>query len=443
MPAPNRSISESSVIEEGSSKLKNNKGKKNKQGDDPRKEDRGASSKKSDRRNSRKTRNLVAICGGAGAVVVVAIVAILSISPKGPQTASALVVDGIPCDSLEHTDYHTHTHLDIFVDGKPQQVPAYIGIEGPSNCLFWLHTHSTDGIIHMEAPQQTKMTLGQLFDIWQKTANDVTQFPQPISFGNGAGGGQPSVYVNGQKLETQQDYRNTTIYPNTEMALVYGQPPATIPTSFVFGQSNLQNAGSDAPLIQRIVTPATAVAGPLGNASAPVTIVEFGDYQCNSCTLFYRQTNSAVIANLVDTGKAKLLFKDFTLNDYVLQPTRGSTLAAEAAYCAGDQGKFWQYHDELYNNQKPEGTVWVSEDSLKGFAAVVGLDLPQFTNCLDSAKYESTVATNNSLVRELSLDATPTFIIVPSDGKTDPVKLVGAYPYASFEAVVNQLIAAG
>jgi protein-disulfide isomerase len=171
--------------------------------------------------------------------------------------------------------------------------------------------------------------------------------------------------------------------------------------------------------------------------------VEFGDYQCNSCTLFYRQTNSAVIANLVDTGKAKLLFKDFTLNDYVLQPTRGSTLAAEAAYCAGDQGKFWQYHDELYNNQKPEGTVWVSEDSLKGFAAVVGLDLPQFTNCLDSAKYESTVATNNSLVRELSLDATPTFIIVPSDGKTDPVKLVGAYPYASFEAVVNQLIAAG
>ena len=409
-----------------------NKKNKNKQADGSKKD---RASGKPNKGNARKTRNLVAIAGAAGAVAVVAIIALLFL-PKGPQTASALAVDGIPCDSLEHTDYHTHTHLDIFIDGKAQPLPGYIGIEGPSNCLFWLHTHSTDGIIHMEAPHITVMTLGQLFDIWQKTANDVTQFPQPVSFNNG----QPTVYVNGQKLATQ-DYRNTTIYPNTEMALVYGQPPSTIPASFVFGQSNLQNAGSDAPLIQRIVTPATLVAGPLGNASAPVTIVEFGDYQCNSCTLFYRETSHDVMTNLVATGKAKFLFKDFTLNDDILHPLMGSTLAADAAYCAGDQGKFWQYHDELYNNQKPEGTVWVSADALKRFASAIGLDQAQFSGCLDSHKYDATVAANNGLVGELRLDATPTFVIVPSDGKTDPVKLVGAYPYVSFESVVNQLSA--
>jgi protein-disulfide isomerase len=286
----------------------------------------------------------------------------------------------------------------------------------------------------MESPQNTVMTLGQLFDVWQKTASEVQQFPKPISFDNG----QPAIFVNGQKLATP-NYRNTTIYPNTEMALVYGQPPSTIPASFVFGQSNLQNAGTDAPLLQKIVTPVTAGSGPIGNASAKVTIVEFGDYQCNSCELFYKDTSQAVMTNLVATGKAKFLFKDFTLNDYLLQPTGGSTLAAEAAYCAGDQGKFWQYHNELYNDQKPEGTVWVSEDALKGFASNTGLDQAQFANCLDSHKYESAVQANNNLVGELRLDATPTFLIVPSDGKTDPVKMIGAYPYASFEAVVNQL----
>ena len=377
---------------------------------------------------------MLALSGAGGAVVIA--IAVLLLSGKGPQTASALAVDGIPCDSLEHTEYHTHAHLDIFVNGQPQQLPAYVGIEGSANCLFWLHTHSTDGVIHMEAPHNTVMTLGQLFDIWQKTSTDVAQFPKPISSDAGA----PTLYINGQK-SSQQDYRNATILPNTEIVLAYGQPPSTIPARFMIGQSSLQAASTNAPLIQRLVTPVSAGSGAIGNASAPVTIVEFGDYQCNSCTLFYRQTSHDVMTNIVATGKAKFLFKDFTLNDQLLQPRDGSTLAAEAAYCAGEQNKFWEYHDQLYTNQKPEGTVWVSEDALKGFASIVGLNVPQFTNCLDSHKYDSAVQTNNKLVSDLSLDATPTFIVIPADGHTDPVKLVGAYPYASFQAVVDQLTA--
>ena len=86
-------------------------------------------------------------------------------------------------------------------------------------------------------------------------------------------------------------------------------------------------------------------------------------------------------------------------NDYILRPREGSTLAAEAAYCAGDQGKFWEYHDTLFNNQEREGIVWVSADVLKGFAADVGIsDVKEFSQCLDSYKYASVVKANDDLV---------------------------------------------
>lgn len=380
----------------------------------------------------RQRRKLIIISAVLIPIIVGGIVASLFLY-KPPQSASALVIDGIPCDSTEHTVYHTHTHLDIFVNGQPYEVPGRIGIE-PSNCLFWLHTHSSDGIIHIESPENKIMTLGQLFNIWQKTYSEVQQFPKAPD-----GSVSPSVYINGEKVVID-DYRDAKIFPNTEIAIVYGQPPSKIPTTYVFGKTDLKIGGTSTELVQKILAPSTPASGPLGDKNAPITIVEFGDYQCNSCGIFHRETKDAVMSNLVDTGKAKFLFKDYTLNDYVLQPTRGSTLAAEAAYCAGDQEKFWQYHDELYSNQKQEGTVWISEDSLKEFASNVAVsDIAQFSKCLDSHKYETTVKANNELVRELGLNATPTFIIISSDGK-NPVKLVGAYPYTSFEAVINQML---
>ena len=114
---------------------------------------------------------------------------------------------------------------------------------------------------------------------------------------------------------------------------------------------------------------------------------------------------------------------------------------SEAAYCAGDQGKFWEYHDILFDNQEREGIVWVSTDVLKGFATRVGVsNTDEFSQCLDSHKYESTVIANNELVRELGINATPTFIIINPSGEKDPVKLVGAYPYSAFDTIVNQML---
>ncbi len=389
---------------------------------------------------SHKGRNLAIIAGIIVAVIVVGAVASLSVF-KSSNSAEALVINGIPCDAQEHTVYHTHAHLDIFVNGQAYEVPAGIGIE-PSKCLFWLHTHSADGILHMESPENRVMTLGDLVDIWQKTALDVKGFQNVPS----ANSQQPSIYVDGQKADTASNYRDSKIFPNTEIAMIYGSPPSKIPSSYVYGKTDFKAGDSNSDIITSILAPSTPGSGPLGDKNAPVTIVEFGDYQCNSCEIFHKETKDAVMTKLVDTGKAKFLFKDFTLNDYILQPIRGSTLAAEAAYCAGEQGKFWQYHNELYDRQRPEGTVWVSEQVLKGFASNVAVsDLDQFSSCLDSHKYQATVDANNRLVQSLGINATPTFIIIPAQGGSsgnNPVKLVGAYPYQAFETVVNQLSAA-
>jgi protein-disulfide isomerase len=261
-----------------------------------------------------------------------------------------------------------------------------------------------------------------------------------------AGSKPPVVYVNGEKVSSSSNYRGTTIYPNTEMALVYGSPtPTNIPSSYAFGKTEVRLSGDAVAILDRILAPPTPGSAALGDKNATITIVEFGDYQCNSCGIFHKETKDDVMSKLVDTGKANFLFKDFTLNDNILQPRQGSTLAAEAAYCAGDQGKFWEYHDELYKNQKPEGVVWLSEASLKDFATNLDVsDLKAFSQCLDSHQHRPTVYANNALVREIGIDATPTFIVIStpdgSGNSKNPVKLVGAYPYSSFEAVVNQML---
>jgi len=382
---------------------------------------------------TKRSRNLIILA--VVAAILVGIFGALAVASKPPDSMTA--IDGIACDKNEHTVYHTHTHLDIFVNGKASEVPGGIGIK-PSDCLYWMHTHSADGVIHVESPQQRLMTLGDFFDIWAQTVQNVPQFPHIPTGGNNL----PAVYVNGEAVSSSGNYRETKIYPNTEIALVYGSPgPSTIPSTYAFGKTDVKFSSDRQAILQTILSPSTSGSSALGNKDAPITIVEFGDYQCNSCGIFHKETKDAVISNLVTTGKANFLFKDFTLNDNILQPPQGSTLAAEAAYCAGDQGKFWEYHDELYKNQKPEGVAWISQASLKDFAKNVSIsDLPAFSQCLESHQYLTTVNKNNNLVRQLGLDATPTFLIIsPSDDK-NPVKLVGAYPYSSFEAVVNQML---
>ncbi|HXG08123.1 MAG TPA: thioredoxin domain-containing protein [Nitrososphaera sp.] len=172
----------------------------------------------------------------------------------------------------------------------------------------------------------------------------------------------------------------------------------------------------------------------MGNNDARVTIVEFGDYQCTWCYRWHQSTKVPLMEEYVETGLVQFIFKDFPINDL---SDRASSLAAEASYCAADQGKYWDYHDELYNNWKGENTGWVTRASLEGFAQNVGIrDMGEFSDCLDSGKYSDVVKKNYNLARTIGLDATPSFIILV-DGET-PKLMRGAFPYSAFERVINE-----
>jgi protein-disulfide isomerase len=189
-------------------------------------------------------------------------------------------------------------------------------------------------------------------------------------------------------------------------------------------------------IFKKLTQPAIQNASALGSETANITIVEFGDYKCQYCARFHRETKSQLIDNFVDTGQVKFMFKDFVVNDRPMD--KQSTLAARASYCAADQGKYWQYHDEVYNNSKGEDVGWVTKEVLNQFAQNVKVpDLVKFSGCVDSQKYDDVVAQNNELARSLGVSATPTFLII-KQGK-QPEGIEGAQPYNSFQEVISQL----
>ncbi len=153
-------------------------------------------------------------------------------------------------------------------------------------------------------------------------------------------------------------------------------------------------------------TPALPYAAPVrGDPTAPVTIVEYGDFQCPSCGAFSRSIEPQIVEQYVKAGKAKIVFKHF--------PWIGpeSKRAAEAASCAGEQGRFWEYHDLLYANQRGENSGFLSTDRLKRFASDLTLDRDAFDRCLDGGAYRAAVQADFDEVLRLGLSATPSFVV--------------------------------
>jgi len=168
----------------------------------------------------------------------------------------------------------------------------------------------------------------------------------------------------------------------------------------------------------------------LGNPSAPITILEWGDYQCTYCHRFHQSTFDTIKEDYIQTGKVKIIFKDFPLNG------PDSILAAEAAYCANDQEKYWQYHDELYKNWGGENTGWVTRWSLNAFGTTVGLDLEKFNQCLDDHKYKERVNALYQFGKEIGIDATPSFLIFNNE---KIIKIRGNQPLETFLKTIGQL----
>ena len=170
-----------------------------------------------------------------------------------------------------------------------------------------------------------------------------------------------------------------------------------------------------------------------GKADAPVTIIEFSDYQCPFCGRFVKNTLTEITQKYIDTGKVKYVFRDFPLDFHKLAPK-----ASEAANCAGDKGKYWEMHDKLFENQSA-----LTLDNLRQYATDIGLDAESFNACIDSGKHAAEITKDLEDGKKAMVSGTPSFII----GKTQPgkkeivgKKLVGARPFASFEQVIEPLL---
>ena len=189
-------------------------------------------------------------------------------------------------------------------------------------------------------------------------------------------------------------------------------------------------------IINELFTPISANVLLLGDDQAKIIIVEFADYQCEACVKFHKEIKGALIEKFVKTGKVKFLFKDLIVNDS--PNNEASTLAASASYCAAEQGKYWEYNDELYTNSQGENIGWATKDNLKQFASNIGIaNIVQFSDCIESDKYYNLVNENDAFAKNIGLTTAPTFIFYNG---TTPVAIQGVQPYELFEQIINELI---
>ena len=173
----------------------------------------------------------------------------------------------------------------------------------------------------------------------------------------------------------------------------------------------------------------------LGNPAALVTIIDFSDFQCYLCARYVKATEPLINETYIQSGKVALVFKHL--------PNRGfdSMGASLAAQCANDQGKFWEFHQLLYKNQKPIDSGWVSKENLKKFAVEIsGLDMNKLISCFDSQKYKSFVEKDLALASSFGFQDTPSFIIVNSKDGSNPEILKGAHPFPSFKTIIDKKI---
>jgi protein-disulfide isomerase len=173
-----------------------------------------------------------------------------------------------------------------------------------------------------------------------------------------------------------------------------------------------------------------------GDAAATVTLIEYSDYQCPFCSRHYRDVMPGLVSEYVDTGKLKYVMRENPIAS--IHPN--ATNASLAALCAHNQGKYWEMHNVMFDNQKE-----LDVPNLKAFAAGIGLDSAEFDACLDSKKYEPWVNADLKSASELGVRGTPGFVLGLTD-PADPGKakmtmyIKGAQPLDSFKQAIDDLL---
>ena len=167
----------------------------------------------------------------------------------------------------------------------------------------------------------------------------------------------------------------------------------------------------------------------IGSANAPVTMIEYGDFQCPFCGRFQRDVYPKVYADYIKTGKVKFVYKHFAFLG------QESTQAGVAAECAADQGRFWEYHDKIFAGQNGENQGAFSIANLVKFAEELKLDKAKFEDCVTNNKTLERVQRDTAEGRRIRVTGTPHFLI-------NGTPLVGAQPFEAFKQALEDALKA-
>jgi len=165
----------------------------------------------------------------------------------------------------------------------------------------------------------------------------------------------------------------------------------------------------------------------LGSSQAPITIIEFGSYQCDECQKWFKETRPSIINEYVDQGEINMIFIDTQLIKKI-------PIASFASYCANEQDRYWDYHNMVFNSSIENK---IDINYLKQFAIKLELNMDSFEECLDSEKYEKKVKYSTYEAKKNGINKLPTFIIIDSNGEYE--KILGAQPYSIFKEKINSI----
>lgn len=231
--------------------------------------------------------------------------------------------------------------------------------------------------------------------------------------------------------------------PDTDWSHLMSRLHAPILVLVALALTGCAAAPTEAPVPPEALQPAAAPAAAareteafndLGRADAPVTIIEFSDFECPYCARHALQTFPELQRNYIDTGKVRYAARDLPLLSH-----RFAIPAAVAARCAGEQGKFWEYRQALFTQQSRLGTAPYAE-----LAESQGLDLARFETCRADGRAEAAVRADAELANSQGITSTPTFVIGRVvNGEFQAETISGAKSYTVFAARVDALLAGG
>lgn len=189
------------------------------------------------------------------------------------------------------------------------------------------------------------------------------------------------------------------------------------------GAPDTGSQGTQAPGAQEVGTPDITNRPVLGEADAPITIVEYSDFECPFCQRFFLETYPQLKSEYIDTGIAKIVYKDFPLNFH--QMAKPSAIASKCVYTLSDSETFYEYHDVIFNNQNV-----LSDSNLRSWALDVGISGEEYDSCIVDPEIEAMVDADMAEGTRFGISGTPSFVI---NGNL----LVGAQPFAAFEQVIE------